>query len=247
MKNFTKSVLVAIAMMAGATTANAQDNGWMDPEQWVPITSDMWHEWKDPDQDRCTAKAEITGSMTPVWFVDSPVEQGACVIGSDPVGWNQFVDISEYDKLIILGTSTQQTRVCFNREINEGAWKCLWATLSADDSHWNADIEGLVIDLSEVKTMPCQANNDIDSEGVKTGDVRVDDYVHFICIKNWWNGGTTTISGMYLWKAGGQTAIKTVKSETAAEDGVYYNLQGQRVDNPTKGLFIHNGKKVILK
>lgn len=26
----------------------------------------------------------------------------------------------------------------------------------------------------------------------------------------------------------------------------WYNLQGQRVDHPTKGIFIHNGKKVIL-
>jgi hypothetical protein len=28
---------------------------------------------------------------------------------------------------------------------------------------------------------------------------------------------------------------------------VYYNLQGQRVDNPGKGLYIKNGKKVILR
>ncbi len=28
---------------------------------------------------------------------------------------------------------------------------------------------------------------------------------------------------------------------------IYYNLQGQRVDNPTKGLYIRNGKKVIIR
>ncbi len=33
---------------------------------------------------------------------------------------------------------------------------------------------------------------------------------------------------------------------SAAPD-VYYNLQGQRVDKPTKGLYIKNGKKVIVK
>lgn len=32
----------------------------------------------------------------------------------------------------------------------------------------------------------------------------------------------------------------------AAADGVYYNLQGIRIANPTKGLYIHNGKKVVL-
>ena len=31
------------------------------------------------------------------------------------------------------------------------------------------------------------------------------------------------------------------------EDNVYYNLQGQRVENPTKGIYIRNGKKVIVR
>ena len=30
-------------------------------------------------------------------------------------------------------------------------------------------------------------------------------------------------------------------------DGNYYNMNGQLVTNPTKGLYIFNGKKVILK
>lgn len=40
------------------------------------------------------------------------------------------------------------------------------------------------------------------------------------------------------------SAVRTV-APAACED-VYYNLQGIRVTNPTKGLYIHNGKKVIL-
>ena len=42
------------------------------------------------------------------------------------------------------------------------------------------------------------------------------------------------------------TAINAVKSN-AVENGMYYNLAGQRVENPTKGLYIVNGKKVIIK
>ena len=30
-------------------------------------------------------------------------------------------------------------------------------------------------------------------------------------------------------------------------DGIYYNLSGVRVDRPTKGVYIMNGKKVIIK
>ena len=43
----------------------------------------------------------------------------------------------------------------------------------------------------------------------------------------------------------GTTAINGVRS-AAAEAGTYYSLNGQRVDNPSKGIYIRNGKKVIL-
>ena len=40
------------------------------------------------------------------------------------------------------------------------------------------------------------------------------------------------------------TGISNVRSN--AESGVYYSLNGQRVENPSKGIFIRNGKKVVL-
>ena len=50
----------------------------------------------------------------------------------------------------------------------------------------------------------------------------------------------------------GTTAIMDVfqdemKQQQAQEDNVYYTLQGTRVQNPTKGLYILNGKKIIVK
>jgi hypothetical protein len=44
-------------------------------------------------------------------------------------------------------------------------------------------------------------------------------------------------------KPTGIHAIKYVKGE---DDGAIYNLQGQRVDNPKKGIFIKAGKKVVF-
>ncbi|MBQ2210152.1 MAG: hypothetical protein II404_09345 [Prevotella sp.] len=49
------------------------------------------------------------------------------------------------------------------------------------------------------------------------------------------NAGTTAISD----------EIKVNAEES--QEKVYYNLAGQRVANPTKGLYIVNGKKVIIK
>ena len=45
----------------------------------------------------------------------------------------------------------------------------------------------------------------------------------------------------------GTTAIESVVKKAEINDGVYYNLQGLRVDNPTKGLYIVNGKTVVIK
>ncbi len=40
------------------------------------------------------------------------------------------------------------------------------------------------------------------------------------------------------------TGISNVRSDK--ERGAYYSLNGQRVENPNKGIFIKNGKKIVL-
>ena len=44
----------------------------------------------------------------------------------------------------------------------------------------------------------------------------------------------------------GTTGISEAQQRVGEQD-VYYNLQGQRVDNPSKGIYIRNGKKVVIK
>ena len=57
--------------------------------------------------------------------------------------------------------------------------------------------------------------------------------------------GTRSIEVNYSDEEGttGMNSTKQIKGEKA----VYYNLQGQRVDKPRKGLYILNGKKVVIK
>ena len=50
-----------------------------------------------------------------------------------------------------------------------------------------------------------------------------------------------------LWFDNGSTGIDEVRGQTEEVRGEYYNLSGQRVANPTKGLYIVNGKKVVIK
>ena len=46
---------------------------------------------------------------------------------------------------------------------------------------------------------------------------------------------------------GETTGISTVKTDADTKDAAVYDLQGRRVMQPTKGLFIVNGKKVVIK
>jgi hypothetical protein len=50
----------------------------------------------------------------------------------------------------------------------------------------------------------------------------------------------------YVFSDDDKTAISTPAITDQAPD-VYYNLQGQRVEHPSKGLYIKNGKKVIVR
>ncbi len=44
----------------------------------------------------------------------------------------------------------------------------------------------------------------------------------------------------------GTTSIHSTKN-TTTEDGAYYSLNGQRIENPSKGIYIRNGCKVVIK
>jgi hypothetical protein len=45
----------------------------------------------------------------------------------------------------------------------------------------------------------------------------------------------------------GTTGISDVRSKTEEVRGEYYDLQGRRVAQPTKGVYIVNGRKVVIK
>ena len=45
----------------------------------------------------------------------------------------------------------------------------------------------------------------------------------------------------------GTTGIDAIEAGAADKAATWYDLSGRRVDNPTKGVYIVNGKKVIVK
>ena len=45
----------------------------------------------------------------------------------------------------------------------------------------------------------------------------------------------------------GTTAIESIEQPIDDEEVIIYDLQGRRVINPTKGIYIVNGKKMVIK
>ncbi len=65
------------------------------------------------------------------------------------------------------------------------------------------------------------------------------------------NGETTIVrnsSNIVYWEKG-NSAVTEVKAATATGDNAYYNLMGQRMtgNNLPAGIYIHNGRKVVVK
>ncbi|MBR5893417.1 MAG: leucine-rich repeat domain-containing protein [Bacteroidaceae bacterium] len=53
------------------------------------------------------------------------------------------------------------------------------------------------------------------------------------------------LSNRYYFDFSGTTAIEPVINKV--EDNIYYDLSGRRVENPTRGIYILNGKKILVK
>ena len=63
------------------------------------------------------------------------------------------------------------------------------------------------------------------------------------------NGGRNNVSASQLrvYVDNTATAIDGITNNPVVKDDAYYNLQGVKVQRPQHGVFIHNGKKVVLK
>ena len=53
------------------------------------------------------------------------------------------------------------------------------------------------------------------------------------------------LSNGYRFDFSGTTAIERIESEQS--EAVYYDLSGRQVENPKRGFYIVNGKKVLVK
>ena len=150
--------------------------------------------------------------------------------GALSTGWNPEIDLSGWDKIIILvdrmdgcaGEWFQLKAYLRDHADNE---KCQMEGLLGNDADGTQQ-QYLVIDLKQEKT------------GFDLTKARV---LAFQCQPN---GAKFLISRVYLEKEEEATAIEQV---TLRSNGIRYNLLGQPVGEDYKGIVILNGHKMIVR
>ena len=152
-------------------------------------------------------------------------------------------------------TALEQTNVEFNTTVGPGSVVCgtstvdylIYANLSKYDKIVFEGSTGtplrVLMNRQESNSGPLVEVNPTIGED-KTAEVDFTDYeyVHLNAVKTGWGGGGTILN-IYLYDKA--TSIKSVNTQSS--DNVYYDLQGRRVANPANGLYIVNGKKVVVK
>lgn len=186
------------------------------------LTKEMFAKWSGID-----AKARAIEAVGCDLNLGS-VGAGSMVYGNSSVQFETYANLAEFDKLIIVGSEGVQLRVLMNRlevgngggDGNGGALTELNPTIGADGM--------AVIDLKD--------------------ESKFETVAHLNAIKTGWGSAAGTITKLLLVK--GDVDYSTVginSAKAAAEGGVCYDLQGRRVAAPAKGLYIVNGKKVLVK
>jgi hypothetical protein len=197
--------------------------------EWIPLTASFFHKW-----DGTGKNANVMDMPVNVdWNVGKEAGSGVAVAGFVNVDHDNYAEISGYDKLIIRGKGNN-LRILANRLVAHGQWKEIKVSFNEYDKYWDDDLKCIVIPLDDFKTKLTSSN-----------ETRIDEFVHLHVLKVDWNN-SLKVNGVWLVPNENSTDIKSVcQNRNIPSDNRYYNLNGQVVDNPSNGVYIYNGKKVV--
>jgi hypothetical protein len=218
------------------------------PDDWTEFTASMFHEWNGTG-----ANAKPTATVVNTeWNMKRNVSGGSTVAGFTSVSYNLFADVSPYDKLVLRGTGSG-LRILANRLVAHGPWKQIVVSFDESSPYWDSSLQALVFPLSDLKTVAT-------SEGLE----RIDDFVHLNALKVDWSK-SVNLTAAYLTPGEEMLAVRpafadsdrsssfadsdrsSAFADNARFSAVYYNLSGQQVARPTKGIYIYRGRKVVIR
>ena len=198
------------------------------PEGWEPLMASMFHEWDGTGIDAKPLDKDVKVD----WNFNTDAGGGTAIAGFVNVDHNQFADLSAYDKLVLRGTG-DGLRILANRLVAHGPWKQINVSFNSYDPYWDSDLQCIVFPLDDLKTTP-----------TNEGKTRNDAFVHLNALKVDWSS-VVNVRAAYLIPSAETMSVSQIIA--AHDDGRYYNLQGQPVAHPTKGIYIRNGKKIVIR
>ena len=180
------------------------------------------------------------GSATSCDYVINEATETA--YGDDKFYYLNFVNLTGFEKLIIT-VNSGNPRILMNRTVDKGMATSDPATSQLIDMRYGTN------NWSTNAYLTKEGDNTYIVDLKKMSQER--GMAHLHAIKSQRAGVKLNVASIVVVKGDGYeipdvvTAISSVKADT--DNGAVYNLRGQRVNNPTKGLYIINGKKVIIK
>jgi hypothetical protein len=198
------------------------------PDDWTKFTASMFHEWNGTG-----ASAQPTATtVNTEWNLNNNVGGGGTVAGFSSVSYKLFADVSQYDKLVLRGKGSG-LRILANRLTDHGPYKQIIVSFNSSDPYWDAALQAVVLPLADLKTAP-----------TNEGRARNDSFVHINAMKvN--SGSNANVTAAYLVPSAETLDVATIRQ--FPDDRKYYNLSGQQVDRPSKGIYIVGGKKMVVR
>ena len=200
------------------------------PADWTRLTASMFCEWDGTGADAQPVDKHVNVD----WNFGVSVGGGGAVAGFVGVEENHYADLSQYGNLVLRGTGSG-LRILANRLVAHGPWKQIVVSFDESSPYWDSSLQALVFPLSDLKTV---ATNE--------GKERVDDFVHLNALKVDWNS-SVILKAAYLTPGEEMLAARSVLADRNKKTAVYYNLNGQQVEHPTKGIYLYRGRKVVVR
>ena len=198
------------------------------PDDWTKFVASMFQEWNGTG-----ANAQPTATtVNTEWNLNNNVGGGGTVAGFSSVSYKLFADVSQYDKLVLRGKGSG-LRILANRLTDHGPYKQIIVSFNESDPYWDAALQAVVLPLADLKTTT-----------TNEGKARNDSFVHINAMKvN--SGSNANVTAAYLVPFAETLDVATIRQ--LPNDRKYYNLSGQQVDRPSKGVYIVGGKKVVVR
>jgi len=199
------------------------------PDGWQQLAANMFHEWNGSGADAQPLDKTVNAEFN----LNSNVGGGGVVAGFSSVGYRLFADLSGYDRIVLRGTGNR-IRLLANRLIDHGPYKQIVVSLNDDDPYWDEAIGGVSIPLDDLRNVPTNGNVN-----------RVDDFVHLNAIKVE-TGSSARVTGIYLVGDHGISPVVPVNADMADGPRQYYNLNGQCVVRPQRGIYVTSSRQLII-